>query len=209
MFLNASNTFTGGVTINGGIVRLGNIGALNTASPNNVTFGASAPVGSKLQLNGFSVVVAGLNSNATPGTPVVENASPTAATLTINNTGTNTFAGVIQDGAGGGILSLTKTGAGNQVLGGVNTYTGATTISGGILTVNGSLAAASAVSVGGLGTISGFGTVNGLTTVQNPAASSRPSPTAPNRSPSRVGSRSSTRARSTSPTWRAAPLLQS
>ena len=53
-----------------------------------------------------------------------------------NNTGNNTFAGKITDGAGK--VSLTKSDAGTWVLSGANTYTGATTISGGTLIVSGS-----------------------------------------------------------------------
>jgi autotransporter-associated beta strand protein len=52
-------------------------------------------------------------------------------TLTVQETGTNTFSGRII-GAG----SLTKTGSGTMSLSGTNTYTGTTTVNGGTLTLN-------------------------------------------------------------------------
>ena len=168
VLLNAANTFTGGLTINGGIVRVGLAGALNNATPNAVTFGPSVAAGTKLQINGINTTVSSLSTNATPGTAVVENANGTSATLTVNQaSGSSTFAGVIQDGIGGGALSLTKLGAGTQALSGANTYTGATTITAGTLAINGSTLATSAFSVGAAGTLSGSGTVGGATTVSS------------------------------------------
>lgn len=131
--LSGNNTFTGGVTINNGALQLGNAGALNSSILNSVTFGPSAAVGTKLQLNGNSVSISGLATNATPGTVVVENANASAATLTVNQSSSTTFAGTIQNGAGGGALSLTKSGAGILTLTGTNTYTGNTTITAGTL----------------------------------------------------------------------------
>jgi len=39
LVLSASNTFTGGVTINGGVLQIGNGGALNSTTPNAVAMG--------------------------------------------------------------------------------------------------------------------------------------------------------------------------
>ncbi len=56
--------------------------------------------------------------------------------LTIgSNNGSGTFGGTMRDS--GGVMALTKTGAGTQTLTGANTYSGPTTISGGTLMVNG------------------------------------------------------------------------
>ena len=137
LILSGVNTFTGGVTINNGTLQLGNAGALNSTagSENAVSFGASST--GVLSLNGNSIVIKSLNSNATPGTPVVQNANAAAATLTVGNSANaaSSYAGVIQDGSGGGALSLTKNGTGTLTLNGSNTYTGTTTINAGILTI--------------------------------------------------------------------------
>ncbi len=142
--LGGDNTFTGGLTINNGVVQLNSAGALNSTagSENAVTFGASTTTG-KLALNGRSFVIANLTSNATPGSPVVENGNATAVTLTVGNSQnlSGTFAGVIQNGTGGA-LALNKAGTGALTFSGVNTYTGATTVSAGtlILSSTGSIA---------------------------------------------------------------------
>ena len=128
--LNAANTFTGGVTINGGVVQLGNSAALNAGSPNVVAFGPGST--GDLQLAGISAMAGGLTTNATTvGTPVVENANGTPATLTFNGSAPATYAGVLQDGAGAP-LTLTMAG-GVQVLSGNNTYSGGTNLNGGVL----------------------------------------------------------------------------
>ena len=93
---------------------------------------------------------------------------------------TVTYGGVISDGSGA--MTLTKTGAGTQILTGANTYTGPTIINAGTLTigVGGSISSSSALQING-GTFSNSNTtgqtLNGLTvgagnaTVSNTAAS--------------------------------------
>ena len=63
-----------------------------------MSFGAGST--GVLTLNGNSITIPSLNTNASPGTPVIQNANSGAATLTINNSSANTFAGVLQNGAG-------------------------------------------------------------------------------------------------------------
>jgi fibronectin-binding autotransporter adhesin len=151
--ITGSNTFTGGVTINSGTVQLGNASAFNSTTPNTLTFG-SASTGD-LQLNGNSIAVASLNTNATtPGTTIVENASATAATLTVKATGQNTFAGTVQDGTGGGALSLALSGTGSLNLSGTISTSGSVTVgSGTTLTESGTDTSTGATSVSGGGTI--------------------------------------------------------
>jgi fibronectin-binding autotransporter adhesin len=137
LFLNGVNSFTGGLSISAGIVQLGNAGALNN---NAVAFDPYTPIGGTstgstgtLRLNGFNTTLADLQTNGTtPGSPKVD-AGPNSATLTVNNSTSDTWAGTLEDN--GGQLSLAKTNTGTLILTGANTYSGATTISGGTLQI--------------------------------------------------------------------------
>ena len=186
--LNGSNTFTGGLVLHGGTVQLGNAGALNTSSPNSVSFGTGVVAGTRLQLNGNEVTLSGLDTAATPSSAVVENASTTNVTLTVApGSGSREFGGVLQDGVGGGSLSLLKSGAGTWVLSGANTYTGDTSIVAGTLSLTGngalvsgtiSLASGAFLDVSGVNsgftlgsgqTLTGAGTLHGSMTVASGA----------------------------------------
>lgn len=145
--LSGENTFTGGVILTRGTLRIGSTSALNTAAPNLVTF-ANNTESKLVTLDGFSVTAGGLNTLGTTDAVTVQNASATAATLTVQNTGTHTFRGVMTDGTGGGALSLAKNGSGTQILTRANTYTGSTTISEGTLQLNFSAAGAPASNIG-------------------------------------------------------------
>ncbi len=131
--LSGSNTFTGGVTINSGTLRLNNNGALNSGSPNALTFGSGST--GILQLNGNSVSISSLNTNATVGSPIIENGVAGTNTLTVNNSTSDTYAGVLQNGSAG-TLAITKSGTGSLALSGNNTYSGTTTLSAGTLDIN-------------------------------------------------------------------------
>jgi autotransporter-associated beta strand protein len=135
--LSGVNTYTGGTTINAGTLQLGNAnsspgGALGTTTGASVTFGAGST--GKLQLNGNATTIIDLNTNATVGTPIIENGSSTAtAILTVNTANTDTYAGLLQDGSTKS-LGLTKSGSGTLILTGLtNSQTGITNINGGIL----------------------------------------------------------------------------
>lgn len=133
--LGGNNTFTGGVTIDGGLVRLANAGALNSTTPNAVTLNNNGV----LQLNGFNTTVADLVSAST--TTIIENGAASTAVLTVNKAaGTSTFAGILRDGTGGGLLGFTKTGAGTVVLSNANSHSGVTTILDGVLRIDGATA---------------------------------------------------------------------
>lgn len=140
LILAGSNTFTGGIFINNGILQVGGSNALGS---NGISFGSASgsgifgPLGFSspvLRLAGNSVTVPFLSTtNAYVGTPTVENGGLTPATLTVNTTGSNTFTGLLTDGTAGATLSLTKSGAGTFVLTGTNTFTGDTFVNGGTL----------------------------------------------------------------------------
>ena len=82
------------------------------------------------------------------------------------NTDANAISGVISDNntAGGGTVSLTKSGSGRWILSGDNTYTGATTVSGGTLLVStgGSIAQSSLTTVTTGTTLTANGTVGAV-----------------------------------------------
>ena len=133
--LNGNNTFTGGVTINAGNLVIGNVGALNSTTPNGVTF-VSASTGT-LSLNGKSIAIGQLNGLGATAS-IIQDANATSAALTVNFQDTGTvfeFDGTLQDGAGGGKLSLVKSGTGVLSLAGNNTFTGGVTINAGNLVI--------------------------------------------------------------------------
>jgi fibronectin-binding autotransporter adhesin len=156
--LGGANLFTGGVTINAGTVIAGSTTALGPTANATLTFGSGST--GKLQLNGNSITIVDLNTNATVGTPVIESGSGTAGTdtLTVNTANTDTYAGVLQDGSTR-LLALTKSGNGTLTLTGTNTYSGGTALSSGTLQLGGS--STGSVTNGPVGT--GTLTLNGGT----------------------------------------------
>lgn len=123
LVLKSANTFSGGLTIHGGIVRLDasdRIGAGNV-----ITLGNAA--GAVFDLAGHRQTVGGLAGGGDVGGEVQLG----AGTLAVNTSaGTSTqFEGTIS-GVGG---ALVKAGPGTLRLDGRNTYTGGTTVSGGTL----------------------------------------------------------------------------
>jgi fibronectin-binding autotransporter adhesin len=128
--LNGANTYGGSTHVNAGTVIAGSSTAFGGAFTAALNFGVSST--GRVKLNGNSMTLVGLNTNAIVGSPIIESGSVTAGTdvLTLNLAGSNTYAGMLQDG-GVRLLALTKTGAGTLTLSGSNTYSGLTTITGG------------------------------------------------------------------------------
>ena len=112
--LSGVNNYTGGTTVLTGTLQAGSAGGLfnNTAYTVN---------GGMLDLNSFDLTMAALNGTG----GVVQLGT---AALIVNDTGADSYAGVIQ---GGG--SLTKNGPGTLLLSGKNSYAGGTTVLGGTL----------------------------------------------------------------------------
>jgi fibronectin-binding autotransporter adhesin len=136
LVLTGANTFTGGVNLSAGSLRVGNNAALGTgtATIGNATVlmansTASRTLGNALSLSGSFTLGDATNSGAINLTG--------AATLTGNTQITNatyvSMSGAIGDG--GNARSLTKAGVGTLVFGGSNSYTGGTTISAGTLEI--------------------------------------------------------------------------
>jgi len=118
--LSGANTYSGATTVSAGTLQLG----AGNAIPSGTGKG-DVTVNGTLDLNTFSATINGLIGSGTVdtvagGTPVL--------TLGSNGDG-GTFSGAIKNTAG--TLSLIKSGAGTEILSGINTYTGGTTINGG------------------------------------------------------------------------------
>ena len=150
--LSATNTYTGATNINGGVLSISadaNLGtAPGAATPGNLTFdGGTLQTTQTFALNANR----GVTFNAGGGT--IETA--TGTTLTYGGTAA---------GAGG----LTKTGTGDLLLAGANSYPGTTTVSAGTLRIS-NAAALGATGVGSETTVASGATLRvegGITTAE-------------------------------------------
>jgi autotransporter-associated beta strand protein len=115
---------------------------------------------------GWTGNLASLNGGSS-ATSIVNSAAAGASVLTLNGTGSHSFAGIIKDGASA-TNALTINGATlNQTLSGASTYTGGTTVTAGTLLANnitGSATGTATVTVNG-GTLGGTGSISGAVTV--------------------------------------------
>ena len=147
--LNAANTYTGVTTINAGILSTGATGTFSTVNtPSSV--GESSLVtlnGGTLQYAStgaadstdiyLTLTAAGGALDAS-GTNAVTFSNPASVnltgsgqhtlTLTGSSTAANTFAGELDDNISGSVSNVAKTGVGEWILSGGNTYSGTTTI---------------------------------------------------------------------------------
>jgi fibronectin-binding autotransporter adhesin len=153
LVLAGANTYSGGTTIEAGIVRMDNVSSLGAAT---------APLtanGGTLDLNGKPLIAGALSGTA--GTITNNGVDPVA--FIAGNAADTTFGGSIQNAFG--TLAFTKQGNGRLTLTGASTYSGGTTVNAGSLIVGGSLNGTSFVSVatgarlGGGGNISALGNV--------------------------------------------------
>ena len=102
----------------------------------------------RLELNGHAATLSAINGDSHAVIEgLLDNTGLNAdSTLTVNNAADCSFAGAIRNslqGSGTGKLNLIKSGGGSLLLGGANTYTGATTVSGGMLQVTGAILSSS------------------------------------------------------------------
>jgi autotransporter-associated beta strand protein len=119
--LEGTNTYTGGTTINAGVLKIGGTSG-NVLSDNGFVILANTS-GAQLNLNGKTETIGSLSGGGTSGGHI---ALGTSGALTVNQYTNTTYNGII---SGNG--SFTKTSYGVLTLGGVSTYSGATTLTGG------------------------------------------------------------------------------
>ncbi len=161
----ANNTYSGGSFIDSGTVQLGSTAALGV--------GIVAVNGGTLDLTGISPTIGSLSGSAAG---LIANISgATNSMLTVNESGTSTYAGTIANGPTN-TTGLTLTGSGTLYLTGTNTYTGGTIVTGDaqlIVTNSQALADNSSLIVGNA---SAFGGVTAAGAASAANASSSPSP---------------------------------
>ena len=129
--LTGASTFTGKtlVSLSGGVLVLGNNLALQNSAIDTSGAGTITLTGSTTPT--FGGLVDGTGQHALASVITSGYSAVTGITLNPGIGVSNTYSGVIANGASG--MTLTKTGAGTQTLSGANTYTGATTVSTGTL----------------------------------------------------------------------------
>ncbi len=123
--LSNANTYTGDTKVTAGTLALSN----NLAMQNSAfdTSGAG-----KITLSVTTPTFGGLKGSTNLATAITTGYSNvTALTLNPGTGATDTYSGAVVNGAAG--MTLTKTGAGTQILSGSSSYTGSTTILGGTL----------------------------------------------------------------------------
>jgi autotransporter-associated beta strand protein len=136
--LSGANTYTGTTTINGGVLAVTNGAAI--ADTGAVILADAA--GATLTVQNSETIGSLRGGGATGGNVSIASGE----TLTVAETESQTFAGIIGDAGG-----LAKTGVGTLTLTGASTYTGGTTISAGTL----SLGSANAIGTSGTVTFGG------------------------------------------------------
>jgi fibronectin-binding autotransporter adhesin len=129
--LGGSDNYSGGTTVQQGVLQLGNSAALGT--------GGLAANGGTLDLQGYSVTVTSFSGAA--GAVTDYGFSGGTTILTVDQPTTTVFGGTIADGMSN-MVALTLTGSGTLILNGTNSYTGGTTVDAGRLVLDSSTALA-------------------------------------------------------------------
>ena len=120
--LSGANTFTGGINISAGTLKVGAGSPNFPLNLNNVTM-----AGGTLDCNGWSPTIGSLSG--TTGTITIGGAF--LNTLYISSSSSTSYGGTIINGSG--TMSISKAGTGGLTLSGLNTYTGGTTINNGTI----------------------------------------------------------------------------
>lgn len=136
LVLSGASTYSAGTDLSGGTIQVEHSSALGTG---RVTMAGGTKIDFAPDISlANNIVLAGIG------------------TLNVSM-GSASHTGAIDER--GGSFGFRKTGAGNLILGGVNTYSGSTTVSAGMLSVNGSIAFSSLTTVNAGGARGGTGTV--------------------------------------------------
>lgn len=135
LILDAANDFNGSTTVSGGTLQLNNALALQNSAINTTASIAGTAIAG-LVLNGITSPTFGGLTGTKALASLFDTDSGnyglvTNVTLNPGSGADYTYAAAITDGAEG--MTLTKSGAGRQVLGVANSYTGGTMINGGTL----------------------------------------------------------------------------
>ena len=152
---NAANTFTGGLTVSGGLVSF--------SLEDRIGAAPASPTPGSIILNGggLRLTINNVTLNANRGIALGPDGGSGTGVLDIDTNRTLTYNGIIADN-GAGTGALEKTSEGSVILGGANTYTGGTTLTAGSLIVinttgsatgTGSVTTAASTILGGTGII--------------------------------------------------------
>ncbi|MEN3943854.1 autotransporter-associated beta strand repeat-containing protein [Prosthecobacter sp. SYSU 5D2] len=133
---NTGNTYGGQTQIIRGILRLGATNALPATTLLNIDSANSPTEPSIFDLAGYNQTIATLTRTATSEAgSFITNTGNVASTLTVNQSGSSTYSGILQDVTAA--LNIEKTGTGTLTLSGDNAHSGTTTVSEGTLILSG------------------------------------------------------------------------
>jgi autotransporter-associated beta strand protein len=163
LVLQGTNTYGGGTTVSAGLVLIESAAATGTSGTVEIADGATMQLATPtydlpsggLQLDGGAVLA---STSSTAYTLDGDITLAGDAMFEIDSTGSLLVSGAIGGGHG-----LTSNSTGTLILGGISTYTGATTVSRGVLEVDGSIASSSGLSLAGGAALCGGGSVPSVT----------------------------------------------
>ena len=175
--LGNANTYTGGTTVSGGIVTIGTIGDIGTATPNSLgkasggiatiqlagaLLYSGSTLGSSNRVVNLTTAVTGttafLYANGTAtfalSGGVTSSGTSGISTLQFDGTTAGSESGVISNGTGTNVTAIAKRGTGTWTLSGANTYSGTTLVNNGTLAIS-TIGNAGGATPNALGTPSG------------------------------------------------------
>lgn len=125
---NSTNTFTGGLTVNGGLV--------SYSIEDRIGAAPASPTPASILLNGggLRLTVNNMTINANRGIALGPDGGSGTGTFSVESARTLTYNGIMANN-GAGIGALAKIDNGSLILGGANSYSGGTTLAGGSLLV--------------------------------------------------------------------------